>query len=213
MPNNVRSVVTRLSHQGFVIAFEPTVEVYSNENPIDGPIPKVVKGPSPLAEAFYGFKKVQVAAQSNETLAVLQRNALRGEVNNDFINFIDFVYLAAREDATLPIKLKLDALFRSTGSKGSIDPLLLKAFTVTPHPTQAGTVLWQAEGAVRRALEIQYNYSDPTIEANWAHFKTSGGSKGSGSGLESGRRCNFRCRQVGKNEHGDWSLPVTVMIP
>ncbi|MCM0080683.1 hypothetical protein L4X63_03665 [Geomonas sp. Red32] len=217
MAGNTKSQITRMPHQTFINSFEPTVEVYVKQNPIEGPLPKVVKGPPELGDIFYGFKTVQNAAQSNENLAVLQRNAMRGVVNTHFINFVDFVLLAAREDDALPVKLKLDFLLKPAGTKASLklqmERLVLKGFAVSPHPTLEGTVLYKAEGAVRRALEIQYTYSDPTVEANWAHFKTSGGSKGSGSGLESGRRCNFRGRQVGKDEHGAWSRPVSVMIP
>ena len=196
---------------------KPGVTLYSSPGSPIQSVPDLFSQPSEVQATYDAFKGMMDAANPDDGKKVVDaRNAQRQIFNETMGNFLDLVALGARKDPSLPAKFSMSFVEQGKSRPASktaqllaVPLLLLQAIDKEP-----GTVRCKVRGGVKKGIEIQNTYDDPSNEANWNHLESFVSGTFAMMGLFSGRRTYVRGRYLfGQGQKGPWSEMVSVMVP
>ena len=196
---------------------KPAVMLYNSPGAPIQSVPEQFSQPPEVLAAYDTFKGMCDAASPGDSKQVVnERNAQRQVFNETMGNFVDFVTLASRKDPSLPAKFGL--AFVGQGKSKTVSkmaqllaiPLLILQAIDKEH----GTVWCRVRGGVKKGIEIQYAYDDPSNESNWSHLDSYVNGFFGMTGLFSGRRAFIRGRYIfNEGKKGPWSEMVSIMVP
>ena len=195
---------------------KPGVTLYNSPGSPIQAVPEQFSQPSEVLAAYDAFKGMSDAASPGDGKQVVnERNAQRQVFNETMGNFMDFVTLAARKDPSLPAKFSMafgqgkSKPVSKTAQLLAVPQLLLQAIDKEP-----GTVRCKVRGGVKKGIEINNAYEDPSNESNWSHLDTYVNGAFAMTGLSSGRRAFIRGRYIfSQGKKGPWSEMASIMVP
>ena len=160
--------------------------------------------------------KAKIVAQKNAVKAALQatldRDAALAVVKQDFVDLGGHVQSASHGDAAVIESSGLGVKGTGTpvGKLGQVQNLSL---TTGDNPGEVDGHWDKLSG--RNTYEQHLCTGDPSVEANWKHYGTSGASKTTFTNQPSGTRLWSRVRaNASKSENnGPWSQPATIIVP
>jgi hypothetical protein len=161
--------------------------------------------------------KAKIVAQKNASKAATQtttdRDAALIVVKQDITAIGSHVQQVSNGNPVIIESAGLSVAAPTHGPIGQLDQVQNLSLTTGDKPGEVDSH-WNAVHG-RSIYEHQRCIGDPTVEANWQHFATSGASKTTFAGQVSGSKVWFRTRANAPLEanNGAWSQPAGIIVP
>jgi hypothetical protein len=208
-----KNLLAPLSDSEALAVMKGGVLLYNSPQcPIKG-IAEQFEQPSEVQQTYDTLKALSEAAHPNESKQDANERAEQRKVFNERMgNFIDTVLLASRKAPGLLSTFNLDGLFQDRTKQ--VGKTLIPHLILQVMDKELGMVRCRVRGGVKKGIEIQHAYDDPSNEANWLHLDSYVNANFSMPGLTSGRRTYMRGRYIfSKGRKSPWSEIASIMVP
>jgi hypothetical protein len=216
MAGKGKKLLAPLSDADALAVMKLGVSLYSSPDSPLKSLPEQFVQPPDTQKAYDAFKAIFEAAHPNESRQdAFQRAAQRKSYNETMGDFIDLVEVGSKRAPNLLSVYCFDVLLQGKPkAAGKAAQILVPSLTLRAEDKKQGVVGCKVHGGVKKGLEVQYAYEDPTNEANWQHNDAYVNANFIMGGLTSGRRAYVRGRYIySKGVKGPWSEMVSIMVP